>query len=99
MPFYIFLTFLLLVDHCLDVGGHCGTEDRAGTKMSLALCVLKSEVVSVMAMIDLYLSGSGDGKSLCRSSMSLDFSHFYILLIINFFLFLWNRVISFLRGQ
>ena len=71
----------------------------ACTEMSLALLRLESEVVSVVAMIDLYLSGSGDGKSLCRSSMSLDFSHFYILLIINFFLFLWNRVISFLRGQ
>ena len=61
--------------------------------MSLALCILKSEVVSVVAVIDLYLSGSGDGKSLCRCSMSFDFSHFYILLIIKFFLFakkLWD---------
>jgi hypothetical protein len=86
LPFYIFLTFLLLVDHCLDIGGHCGAEDSTCAKMSLALCILKSKVVSVVAMIDLYLSGSGDGKSLCRSSMSFDFSHFYILLIINFFL-------------
>ena len=48
--------------------------------MSLSLCGLKTCVMSVVAVTDLYLTGSRYRKSLGRSLMCLDFSHFSILL-------------------
>ena len=48
--------------------------------MSLALSILKTEVVAVVAVVDLNLAGTGYGKSLGRSLMCFDFSHFYLLL-------------------
>ena len=49
--------------------------------MSLSLCGLKTCVMSVVAVTDLYLTGSRYRKSLGRSLMCLDFSHFSILLL------------------
>ena len=54
--------------------------------MSLSLCGLKTCVVSVMAVSHLYLTGTGNGKSLSGCLMCLDFSHFYNLLLIFQFL-------------
>ena len=45
-------------------------------RMSFALCILEAEVVTMVAVIDLYLTGAGNGKSLGRSLMRFDFSHF-----------------------
>ena len=44
--------------------------------MSFALGILESEVVAMVAVVDLYLTGTGNGKSLGRSLMRFDFSHF-----------------------
>jgi hypothetical protein len=44
--------------------------------MSLALCILETKVVTMVAVVDLNLAGSGNGKSLGRSLMRFDFSHF-----------------------
>ena len=44
--------------------------------MSLALCILESKVVTMVAVVDLYLTGTGNGKSFGRSLMRFDFSHF-----------------------
>ena len=44
--------------------------------MSFALGILKSEVVTVVAVVDFYLTGAGNGKSLAGSLVCFDFSHF-----------------------
>ena len=43
--------------------------------MSLALSILKSEVVSVVAMVDLYLSALCERKSLSGCAMRFYFVH------------------------
>ena len=43
--------------------------------MSLSLLILQTEIVTVMAVIDLHFAGSRDRESLGRSLMCFDFSH------------------------
>jgi len=58
----------------------------AGAKMSLALLGLKSEVVAMVGMVDLYFSALGERESLCGSAMRFYFhdcvSFRYILIVV-----------------
>jgi hypothetical protein len=76
----IFLRFLLFLNQVTSRSGHGCAENSGRTKMSLALCILETKVVTMVAVVDLNLAGSGNGKSLGRSLMRFDFSHFYLLL-------------------
>ena len=48
--------------------------------MSLSLGGLLAQIVAMMAVIDLHLAGSGNGKSLGRCLVCLNLSHFLFLL-------------------
>jgi hypothetical protein len=50
--------------------------------MSLALGVLQTQVVTMVAMVHLDLTGAGNGKSFGRSLVSFDLSHFSLLLLL-----------------
>ena len=56
------------------------TENSASAKESLSLCGLVTQVVAVLAVVMLYLSAAGYGKSFSRSLMCLNLSHFTFLL-------------------
>ena len=65
----------LLADQLLDIRSHGIVKDLGGTQMSLALCGLVTEVVTMIGVIHLYFAGSGYGKSLCRRLMRFDLAH------------------------
>ena len=54
----------------------CGAIESCLAELSLTLCGLQTEVVTMVAVVDLDFAGSGNGKSLGRSLMCFDFSHF-----------------------
>ena len=80
MPFSIILRFVLLqisvVGQRLDIGCHLALHHGAGAQMSESLCALLTGLMTVRAVEHFYLAVSGYGKSLGRSLMCLDLSHF-----------------------
>jgi len=68
----------LFHDESLNVCFHRRAEDISGTKVSLLLCSLVcAEVVAMCAVMHLYLTCAGNGKTLRRCLMCLDLSHCY----------------------
>lgn len=65
----------LLADQLLDIRSHGIVKDLGGAQMSLALCGLMTEVMTMIGVIHLYFAGSGYGKSLCRRLMRFDLAH------------------------
>lgn len=65
----------LFADELLDICGHGIAKDRRGTKISLALCSLLSQVMTMFGVIHLHFSRSGDGKSFSGRLMRFDLTH------------------------
>lgn len=65
----------LFADELLDVCGHGIAKNRGGAKISLALCGLIAEVMTMIGVIHLDLSRSGNGKSFSGRLMRFDLTH------------------------
>jgi hypothetical protein len=60
-------------DHSLDRRSKAGREIRTGAEVSLSLCGLQTEVVTVVGMVHLNETALGEGESLSRCSVGLEF--------------------------
>lgn len=60
-------------DHSLDGGSKAAGQVRTGAQMSLSLCGLQTEVVTVVGMVHLNETALGEGESLSRCSVGLEF--------------------------
>lgn len=60
-------------DHSLDSGSKAGRKIRTGAQVSLSFCGLQAEVVAVVGVIHLNETALGEGESLSRCSVGLEF--------------------------
>ena len=60
-------------DESLDSGSKAGRQVCASAQMSLSLCGLDAEVVAVVGMVHLNETALGEGESLSRCSVGLEF--------------------------
>ena len=70
------------MDERRDGGSHRSAEIAVLAKLSLSLCSLKAELMTAIGVVELYLSGFGERKSLGCSLVSLYFCHFSLLLLL-----------------
>ena len=73
---FLFVALLLLNKGAVS-GREALGKNSAFAKTSLTLCGLETEVVTVVVVRHLDFAAAGKRKSLSRSLMCLDFSHFY----------------------
>ena len=66
-------------DHSLDGGSKAGRQVSTGAQVSLSLCGLQAEVVAVVGMVHLDETALGEGESLSRCSVGLEFHDKYFL--------------------
>jgi hypothetical protein len=79
--FVVFCRKLLVCrsNHSLDSGSKAGRQVGTGAEMSLSLCGLQTEVMTVVGMVHLNETALGEGESLSRCSVGLEFHDKYFL--------------------
>ena len=60
-------------DHSLDGGSKARGQVSTGAQVSLSLCGLEAEVVAVVGMVHLNETALGEGESLSRCLVGLEF--------------------------